>query len=72
MCVLRADAGTAGVDRRLLFFGHPLSCRHVSKLRSTVILIIDLPFLSEQSKKNILGLNAARIFNLDPTPVKQL
>ena len=34
--------------------------------------ITDLPFLSEQSKKNILGLNAARIFNLDPTPVKQL
>ena len=33
VCVLRADAGTAGVDRRLLFFGHPLSCRHVSKLR---------------------------------------
>ena len=34
--------------------------------------ITDLPFLSEQSKRNILGLNAARIFNLDPTPVKQL
>ena len=34
--------------------------------------IIDLPFLSEQSKRNILGLNAARIFHLDPTPVKQL
>jgi len=34
--------------------------------------IVDLPFLSEQSKRNILGLNAARIFNLDPTPVKQL
>ena len=34
--------------------------------------ITDLPFLSEQAKRNILGLNAARIFNLDPTPVKQL
>ena len=34
--------------------------------------ITDLPFLSEQTKRNILGLNAARIFNLDPTPVKQL
>jgi predicted TIM-barrel fold metal-dependent hydrolase len=34
--------------------------------------ITDLPFLSEQSKRNILGLNAARIFNLDPKPVKQL
>ena len=34
--------------------------------------ILDLPFLSEQSKKNILGLNAARIFNLDPTPVKKI
>jgi hypothetical protein len=27
--------------------------------------IWDLPFLSEQSKRNILGLNARRIFNLD-------
>jgi predicted TIM-barrel fold metal-dependent hydrolase len=26
----------------------------------------------EQAKRNILGLNAARIFNLDPTPVKKL
>ena len=34
--------------------------------------ITDLPFISEQTKRNILGLNAARIFNLDPTPVKQL
>ena len=34
--------------------------------------IFDLPFLSEQAKRNILGLNAARIFNLDPTPVKKL
>jgi hypothetical protein len=30
----------------------------------------DLPFLSEQAKRNILGLNAARIFGLDPTPRK--
>jgi predicted TIM-barrel fold metal-dependent hydrolase len=34
--------------------------------------ICDLPFLGEQAKRNILGLNAARIFNLDPTPVKKL
>lgn len=34
--------------------------------------ITDLKFLSEQAKRNILGLNAARIFNLDPTPVKSL
>ena len=27
--------------------------------------ITTLPFLSEQAKHNILGLNAARIFNLD-------
>jgi hypothetical protein len=27
--------------------------------------ILDLPFLGEQSKRNILGLNAQRIFNLD-------
>jgi predicted TIM-barrel fold metal-dependent hydrolase len=35
-------------------------------------MICDLPFLSEQAKRNILGLNAARIFNLDPTPRKNL
>jgi hypothetical protein len=27
--------------------------------------IWDLPFLSEKSKRNILGLNAKRIFNMD-------
>ena len=32
--------------------------------------ITDLPFLSEEAKRNILGLNAARLFNLDPTPRK--
>jgi predicted TIM-barrel fold metal-dependent hydrolase len=34
--------------------------------------ICDLNFLTEQAKRNILGLNAARLFNLDPTPVKKL
>lgn len=34
--------------------------------------IYDLPFLSEQAKRNILGLNAARLFGLDPTPRKTL
>lgn len=34
--------------------------------------IVDLPFLSEQAKRNILGLNAARLFNLPTTPVKKL
>jgi uncharacterized protein len=34
--------------------------------------ICDLPFLDEQAKRNVLGLNAARLFNLDPTPVKKL
>ena len=34
--------------------------------------ICDLPYLSEQAKRNILGLNAARIFGLDPTPRKKL
>lgn len=34
--------------------------------------IHDLPFLSEEAKRNILGLNAARLFNLDPRPVKSL
>jgi predicted TIM-barrel fold metal-dependent hydrolase len=34
--------------------------------------IYDLPFLSEQAKRNILGLNAARIFGLDPRPRKTL
>ncbi len=35
-------------------------------------VIYDLPFLSEQTKRNILGLNAAQIFHLDPRPRKQL
>jgi uncharacterized protein len=34
--------------------------------------IIDLPFLSEQAKRNILGLNAARIFGLEPKIRKTL
>ena len=34
--------------------------------------ICDLPFLSEQAKRNILGLNAARIFGLDTTIRKVL
>jgi predicted TIM-barrel fold metal-dependent hydrolase len=29
--------------------------------------IYDLPFLSEQAKRNILGGNAKRVFKLDPT-----
>lgn len=29
-------------------------------------VIFDLPFLSEQAKRNILGLNAQRLFNLQP------
>ena len=35
-------------------------------------VIYDLPFLTETAKRNILGLNAARIFGLDPTPRKTL
>jgi hypothetical protein len=27
--------------------------------------LFDLPFLNERSKRNILGYNAARVFNLD-------
>src|SRR3954468_17639032 len=34
--------------------------------------IYDLPFLNETSKRNILGANAARLFNLDPKPVKRI
>jgi predicted TIM-barrel fold metal-dependent hydrolase len=34
--------------------------------------ILDLPFLSEQAKRNILGLNAARVFNLPTTVRKRL
>jgi predicted TIM-barrel fold metal-dependent hydrolase len=30
-------------------------------------VIYDLPFLTEQDKRNILGLNAARLFNLKDT-----
>ncbi|HUZ74732.1 MAG TPA: amidohydrolase family protein, partial [Stellaceae bacterium] len=29
--------------------------------------IYDLPFLSEKAKRNILGANAQRLFNLEPT-----
>ena len=35
-------------------------------------VIYDLPFLNEQAKRNILGGNAAKLFNLDPTPVKTI
>jgi uncharacterized protein len=35
-------------------------------------VIYDLPFLSEKAKRNILGLNAARIFHLDTRPRKTL
>ena len=34
--------------------------------------IYDLPFLNEKSKRNSLGANAARLFNLDPKPVKKI
>ena len=34
--------------------------------------IYDLPFLKEQSKRNILGANAARLFELDSKPVKKI
>ena len=32
--------------------------------------ITKLPFLNEQAKRNILGLNAARLFNLEVPPAK--
>ncbi len=35
-------------------------------------VIYDLPFLNEQSKRNILGGNAAKLFNLDTKPVKNI
>ena len=35
-------------------------------------VIYDLPFLSEQAKRNILGGNAARLFGLDTTVVKRI
>jgi len=35
-------------------------------------VIYDLPFLNEKAKRNILGGNAARLFNLDTTPVKKI
>jgi len=31
-----------------------------------------LPFLKEGAKRNILGGNAAKLFNLDPKPVKRI
>jgi predicted TIM-barrel fold metal-dependent hydrolase len=33
--------------------------------------ITNLPFLDEQTKRNILGLNAARVFGLEPPPHKR-
>jgi len=35
-------------------------------------VIHDLPFLNEKARRNILGGNAARLFNLDTTPVKKI
>jgi len=35
-------------------------------------VIYDLPFLSETAKRNILGANAARVFNLDSKVVKRI
>jgi predicted TIM-barrel fold metal-dependent hydrolase len=35
-------------------------------------VIHDLPFLNETAKRNILGGNAARLFNLDTKPVKKI
>jgi predicted TIM-barrel fold metal-dependent hydrolase len=35
-------------------------------------VIYDLPFLNETAKRNILGANAARLFNLPPQPVKTI
>jgi hypothetical protein len=32
--------------------------------------IWDLPFLDEQAKRNILGLNSAKLFGIDPKPLK--
>jgi predicted TIM-barrel fold metal-dependent hydrolase len=34
--------------------------------------IYDLPYLDETAKRNILGLNAARLLGLDPKPRKKL
>ena len=35
-------------------------------------VIYDLPFLSKGAKRNILGGTAAKLFNLDPKPVKRI
>ena len=34
--------------------------------------VFDLPFLDDQAKRNILGLNAARLFNLDPGEISPI
>jgi predicted TIM-barrel fold metal-dependent hydrolase len=34
--------------------------------------IYDLPFLSETGRRNILGGTAAKVFGLDPNPVKKV
>ena len=63
-------------DRRALWRVGSWGVAAVSAVQSKAglfgFIAIGLPFLSEQAKRNILGLNAARIFNLDPTPVKKL
>jgi predicted TIM-barrel fold metal-dependent hydrolase len=35
-------------------------------------VIYDLPFLSDQGRRNILGGNAARVLGLDTKPVKKI
>jgi predicted TIM-barrel fold metal-dependent hydrolase len=35
-------------------------------------IIYDLPFLKESAKRSILGGNAAKLFNLNPKPVKKI
>jgi len=35
-------------------------------------VIYDLPFLSDTGRRNILGGTAAKVFGLDPKPVKKI
>jgi uncharacterized protein len=35
-------------------------------------VVYDLPFLSETGRRNILGGTAAKVFGLDPKPVKKI
>jgi len=51
---------------------HALGFMWFTMVHMTNWVINGLPFLKEQAKRNVLGGNAARLFGLDPKPVKSI